>query len=68
LNIPASLVQLPVNSKKNPLLKDVGWLVVYGLCMSKRYTITGNTNHNFISKILEDIGNFFKSIIKQLKP
>lgn len=68
LNIPASLAPLPMNSKKNPLLKDVGWLVVYGLCMSKRYTATGNTSYNPLSKILGSTKHFFKSIIKQLKP
>lgn len=68
LNIPASLAHIPTNSKKNPLLKDISWLVVYGLCMSKRYTATGNTSYNPLSKTLSNIGHFFKSIIKQLKP
>jgi len=68
LNVPASLARIPTNSKKNPLLKDMSWLVVYGLCMSKRYTASGNTSYNPVSKTLSHIGQFFKSIIKQLKP
>lgn len=68
LNIPASLAHIPTNSKKNPLLKDISWVVVYGLCMSKRYTVTGNNSYNPLSKTLSNIGHFFKSIIKQLKP
>lgn len=68
LNVPASLARIPTNSKKNPLLKDMGWIVVYGLCMSKRYTVSGNTSFNPVSKTLSHIGQFFKSIIKQLKP
>lgn len=68
LNIPASLAGLPVNSKKNPLIKDMGWLVVYGLCMSRRHTPTGNTSLNPFGRMFGNIGHFFKSIIKQLKP
>lgn len=68
LNVPASLANLPVNSKKTPLLKDMSWLVVYGLCMSKRYTATGNVTYGSLSKTFSSIGDFFKSIIKQLKP
>jgi cell division protein FtsA len=68
LNVPASLAGLPLNSKKNSLIKDMSWLIVYGLCMSKRNTSTGNTSYNPLSKGLSSIGQFFKSIIKQLKP
>jgi len=68
LNIPANLATIPVNTKKNPVLKDAGWFVVYGLCMAGRYSTTDNTSLNPLYKGFSNIGNFFKSIIKQLKP
>lgn len=68
LNVPAVLAPIPTNSKKNPILKNIGWMTVYGLCMSKRYTASGNSGNESFNRVFANIGHFFKSIIKQLKP
>jgi len=67
LSIPATAI--PAQGLKKGLnLKDPSWFVAYGLCVASRYSSTGNTSYNPLRKGIKNIGNFFKSIIKQLMP
>lgn len=67
LSIPATA--LPAQGLRKGLnLKNPSWYTAYGLCVASRYSSTGNTSFNPLHKSFRNIGNFFRSIIKQLMP
>lgn len=64
LNLPITMA----GSLGSGVLKDPAWYVVYGLCMSGRYSQGHNSYSNPFTKFFHSLGEFFKNIGKQLMP
>ncbi len=69
--IALSILNLPITMSGNlgqGILKDPAWHVVYGLCLSGKYSQGHNGYSNFLTKFFHSITNSLKSIGKQLMP
>jgi cell division protein FtsA len=64
LNLPITIA----GALGSGVLKDPAWYVVYGLCASGKYSQGNNSYSNPFTKIFKSIGDFMKSVGKQLMP